>query len=349
MRKIMLCMQSSQCCKNPPFPNPPIPHCCSSDSEEEPTEDNPRRSPNMTSTSSPTITTLDHSLSRDLRTVSRGHRTSPCPPLRDRLPTPSSQSTSKGKEPAAISLRANILGLTTGLSLSATLYLLLFRPAPNPLWRAPLFILTLSIFHFLEFYTTAVANPPFATVSAFLLSQNGSAYAIANTCALIECILHYTLFPNFKLFSPGWRGAWFQTAWLSLGFTGIIAGQVIRTTAMISAGTNFNHRVQVRKRVGHELVTGGIYSLLRHPSYFGFFWWGLGTQVVSGNSICLVGYALVLWKFFKERIESESSSTRLEERKSIRGRRDLGLMQWLNYSRGGRITRGLLWGGICRV
>lgn len=281
----------------------------------------------MASTSSPTTTTLDPSLTLEHRTVPRGPRTSPYSPPQNRLPTPSSQSTSNDKDPAAISLRANILGLITGLSLSATLYFLLFEPAPNPLWRAPLFILTLSIFHFLEFYITAVANPPFATVSAFLLSQNGSAYTIANTCALIECILHYTLFPNFNLFSPGLGGAWFQTAWLALGFAGIIAGQVIRTTAMISAGTNFNHRVQVRKRVGHELVTGGIYSILRHPSYFGFFWWGLGTQVVSGNSICLVGYALVLWRFFNERIESESSSTRLEERNGIRGRRDLGLMQ----------------------
>lgn len=280
----------------------------------------------MTLTPSPTTTTLDPSLNLEHRTVPRGPRTSPYPP-QNRLPTPSSQSTSNDKDPAAISLRANILGLITGLSLSATLYFLLFEPAPNPLWRAPLFILTLSVFHFLEFYITAVANPPFATISAFLLSQNGSAYTIANTCALVECILHYTIFPNFTLFSPGLGGAWFQTAWLALGFTGIIAGQVIRTTAMISAGTNFNHRVQVRKRIGHELVTDGIYSVLRHPSYFGFFWWGLGTQVVSGNWICLVGYALVLWRFFKERIESESPLTRPEGRKGIRERRDLGLMQ----------------------
>lgn len=281
----------------------------------------------MTSTSSPTTTTLDSSLTLEQRTFPRGPGNSPHPPPQNRLPTSSSQSTSNDKDPAAISLRANILGLITGLSFSATLYFLFFEPVPNPLWRAPLFILTLSVFHFLEFYITAAANPPFATISAFLLSQNGNAYTIANTCALIECILHYTLFPNFNLLSPGLGAAWFQTAWLALGFTGIIAGQVIRTTAMISAGTNFNHRVQVRKRVGHELVTGGVYSVLRHPSYFGFFWWGLGTQVVSGNSICLIGYALVLWRFFKERIESEYSSTRLDERKRIRGRRDLGLMQ----------------------
>ena len=48
---------------------------------------------------------------------------------------------------------------------------------------------------------------------------------------------------------------------------------------------------------------------------------------MSGNSICLVGYAFVLWGFFKDRIDSESSSARPAKRKGIRGRRDLGLMQ----------------------
>lgn len=29
----------------------------------------------------------------------------------------------------------------------------------------------------------------------------------------------------------------------------------------------------------HQLVTRGVYRFLRHPSYFGWFWWSLGTQV----------------------------------------------------------------------
>ncbi len=73
---------------------------------------------------------------------------------------------------------------------------------------------------------------------------------------------------------------------------------------MVHAGSNFNHLVQSKKRKGHVLVTGGVYRYLRHPSYFGFFWWGLGTQVVLGNAVCLVGYAVVLWRFFRRRIES---------------------------------------------
>ena len=74
---------------------------------------------------------------------------------------------------------------------------------------------------------------------------------------------------------------------------------------MAQAGSNFNHLVQMRRKQGHELVTDGIYAWLRHPSYFGFWWWGLGTQVVLGNWACLVGYAVVLWRFFSGRIESE--------------------------------------------
>jgi len=39
--------------------------------------------------------------------------------------------------------------------------------------------------------------------------------------------------------------------------------------------------------------------------YFGYFWWGLGTQIVMGNPVCFVGYAVVLWRFFERRIGGE--------------------------------------------
>ncbi len=92
---------------------------------------------------------------------------------------------------------------------------------------------------------------------------------------------------------------------LGLGIAMLIVGQATRTMAMVQAGSNFNHLVQMKRKQGHELVTDGIYAWLRHPSYFGFWWWGLGTQVVLGNWVCLVGYVVVLWRFFSGRIESE--------------------------------------------
>jgi len=84
-----------------------------------------------------------------------------------------------------------------------------------------------------------------------------------------------------------------------------VVGQAVRATAMIHAGSNFSHIVAHHKRSSHELVTTGIYSIFRHPSYFGFFWWGIGTQLVCGNVVCLIAYAVVLWRFFSRRIEGE--------------------------------------------
>ena len=201
---------------------------------------------------------------------------------------------------SGISLRAGLLGLALGISLSLSL---LLAAISNPLWRAPFFIASLALFHFLEFFTTARYNPSVATISAFLLSQNGIAYNIAHSLAFQECVFSHTYLRDWQFVSEPVR------TWLTvLGFTMLVVGQVVRTTAMVQAGSNFNHTVQWQKKTGHELVTSGIYGWLRHPSYFGFFWWGLGTQAVLGNTVCFVGYAVVLWRFFSHRIESESNS-----------------------------------------
>ncbi|MCJ1467100.1 hypothetical protein MMC07_005722 [Pseudocyphellaria aurata] len=208
------------------------------------------------------------------------------------------------KSPAAISLRAFLLGGAFGVSLCGILVALERQPS---FWRPPFFLLTLAVFHFLEYYITATYNPTAATVSAFLLSQNGSAYNVAHTLAFLECVLHIVyFFPSSAAAAP--RDDLIispRTLWLGLGFGMIVTGQATRTMAMVHAGSNFNHLVQVKRKQGHVLVTDGVYAWLRHPSYFGFWCWGLGTQVVLGNWICLVGYAVVLWRFFSGRIEKE--------------------------------------------
>ena len=200
------------------------------------------------------------------------------------------------KSPAGIALRAFALGTTFGLSTTFTLLLLLLTNIP--LWRAPFFLAALSFFHFLEYYITAVYNPPLADTSAFLLSANGRAYNIAHGAALAECVLT-------SLLAPAWQARISNAFVIALGLAAIAVGQGTRSMAMAHAGRNFNHLVQTRRADGHELVTDGIYGVLRHPSYAGFFWWGLGTQLVLGNAVCLVGYAYVLWRFFSHRIARE--------------------------------------------
>ena len=43
-------------------------------------------------------------------------------------------------------------------------------------------------------------------------------------------------------------------------------------------------------------------STLRHPAYFGFFWWSVGTQLLLCNPLCVVAYAAASWHFFSGRI-----------------------------------------------
>ena len=205
---------------------------------------------------------------------------------------------------AGIALRALLLGLAMGaatvLALGATL---LLPGAHAALWRAPFFVAAVALFHALEYLTTARYNPRLATPSAFLFSQNGAAYHVAHALALLETLLVHTLLP-YPRWLPTAVGPLLPAAGLAL----MVLGQVVRSVAMAEAGTNFNHTVQQHRAHGHELVTTGIYAWLRHPSYFGFFWWGLGSQLVLGNVVCLVGYAMVLWRFFSRRIERESSN-----------------------------------------
>ncbi|KAL4957417.1 Isoprenylcysteine carboxyl methyltransferase family-domain-containing protein [Aspergillus filifer] len=205
------------------------------------------------------------------------------------------------KSLSGIALRAFLLGSAFALSLSLTALLI---KEGHYLWRLPFFICSLALFHFLEYWTTAAYNTHVADVSAFLLSSNGWAYNAAHISAAVECLVAYYMCPResyFEITGPLY-GIKVQVV-SGLFLMGV--GQIVRSLAMVQAGSNFNHTVQVERKEGHTLVTHGVYSVFRHPSYFGFFWWGLGTQLVLGNVVCLLGYAVVLWRFFSHRIQRE--------------------------------------------
>jgi len=57
-------------------------------------------------------------------------------------------------------------------------------------------------------------------------------------------------------------------------------GEMLRKSAIWTARDNFTHLVQQEKAQTHILVTHGVYSWFRHPSYVGWFYWSIGTQVM---------------------------------------------------------------------
>ncbi|XWW92720.1 hypothetical protein V2A60_000646 [Cordyceps javanica] len=204
---------------------------------------------------------------------------------------------------SGIALRAFCLGFAASSALLLTVLLRLHLAPSSPAWRVPFFLLALSTFHFLEFWVTARRNTRVATTDSFLLTANWPAYAIAHAAAFAECVVVSVFFPARRW--GGGVGA--GRLCLALGLVLVVLGQAVRSAAMLRAGASFNHQIQWAKADSHVLVTTGVYAWLRHPSYFGFFYWGLGTQLVLGNVVCFFAYAGVLWYFFSRRIRVEEA------------------------------------------
>ncbi|KAK9762000.1 farnesyl cysteine-carboxyl methyltransferase [Basidiobolus ranarum] len=161
-------------------------------------------------------------------------------------------------------------------------------------WHLGGYILCLSVFHHLEYLLTALYKPENLQLDSYLLSHS-TAYMAAIFSGIFEYLIEKILFPAFK------GSALVCTTGVLL----IVVGQVIRTLAMHTAKSNFNHQIVDHKSREHTLVTWGIYRFLRHPSYFGFYVWAVGMQLLLSNPISLGLYLYALNRFFAGRIVYE--------------------------------------------
>lgn len=145
----------------------------------------------------------------------------------------------------------------------------------------------------MEFLSTALYNTSEVDDDSFILTDTD--IHLVHLVSLTEATIEH--FAGVPLYSASlWGGL---SLWL--------LGQLCRTVAMYTAGTNFNHYIQRERPQKHVLVTHGIYRFLRHPSYFGFFWWFIGCQLVLQNTFSLFFGAWKLYSFFNSRIAYEEN------------------------------------------
>ncbi|XP_019163705.1 PREDICTED: protein-S-isoprenylcysteine O-methyltransferase B-like isoform X1 [Ipomoea nil] len=130
------------------------------------------------------------------------------------------------------------------------------------------------------------------TLKSLLISRN---YAMAMIFCLLEYLVEIYFFPQMK------------EHWLisNTGLAMVIIGEIIRKLAIVTAGQAFTHLIKLYHEEHHKLVTDGIYGYIRHPSYCGFLIWSVGTQIMLCNPISTIGFAVVVWRFFYERIPYE--------------------------------------------
>lgn len=187
-----------------------------------------------------------------------------------------------------VAVRAAFLGYAFGLGL------LLATVAPSS-WRAfGIYAAVLATFHYSEFLSIAWINPATLSTSSFILNHS-VAYGVAACSSWVEFLVERYYFPQLKEASP-------------VSYFGLllcVCGEVLRKVAMFTARQNFNHIVQSEKTENHQLVTYGVYQLCRHPSYVGWFYWSIGTQLILQNPLCFIAYALTSWRFFHDRIFME--------------------------------------------
>nr|XP_034185311.1 protein-S-isoprenylcysteine O-methyltransferase [Osmia lignaria] len=184
-----------------------------------------------------------------------------------------------------VAVRAAFLGYVFGTGIIVAFV------AP-PSWQMfGVYITVLATFHYTEFLSIAWINPSTLSIDSFILNDS-VAYGVAACSGWMEFITERHYFPTMK-----------ESSFISyLGLILCIGGEILRKSAMFTAKHNFNHIVQSEKMENHELVTCGVYRLCRHPSYVGWFYWSIGTQLILQNPFCLLAYAVASWKFFHDRI-----------------------------------------------
>lgn len=184
-----------------------------------------------------------------------------------------------------IGLRATFLGFVFSTGILTVIY------APRCWKPLGIYATTMSSFHYGEFLGIAWSNPLSLNVDSFILNHSVH-YALAAVSSWVEFLIELYFVPSLKEYYIFWI----------LGVLVCLVAEFLRKAAMITAGSNFNHLVQFEKTEDHQLITHGVYGYMRHPSYVGFFWWSIGTQIILFNPICIVLYAIVSWKFFHDRI-----------------------------------------------
>lgn len=130
------------------------------------------------------------------------------------------------------------------------------------------------------------------SLKSLLISKH---YALAMICSLMEYVLENHFFPGMK---ENW-------AISNTGLAMVIIGELVRKSAVITAGRSFTHLIKRYHEEHHVLITHGVYKYMRHPSYCGFFIWSIGTQIMLCNPLSTLAFAFVVWRFFRQRIPYE--------------------------------------------
>mmetsp|Transcript_21983 Transcript_21983/g.21703 ORF Transcript_21983/g.21703 Transcript_21983/m.21703 type:complete len:182 (+) Transcript_21983:237-782(+) len=163
---------------------------------------------------------------------------------------------------------------TLGLSIFAAVG---FYLQSGNMYQLGLFMISLSIYHLLEYLFVLLHHFKDIKFDSFLINQ-GKHYTFAMTFSFCEYFYEYMFYPGLKDNSATFL-------FVIIGGILVIIGHFFRASAEFTAKSNFTHHISYRKKQTHELITHGVYSFSRHPGYFGWFLWSVSTQIMITNPV----------------------------------------------------------------
>lgn len=193
--------------------------------------------------------------------------------------------------------------VTCGLLLAHSLHLLFWSGWPLHLIWAPAFLSGMTGYIYAsEYLVTAIINPTNLSHRSFLMDIS-PIVNIMSFWAVCEHFILLRFWPQF-LFSPV-----AQTIAI-YGFVQCLVADVLRKWSVIQLGDQFN--VEIEGKTEHHdesapkrLVTHGIYSAARHPSYVATFSHLSGSVLVLRAPICFLLFVPLFWLLFTRRIAKE--------------------------------------------
>lgn len=156
-----------------------------------------------------------------------------------------------------------------------------------------IYFLSLVVFHQMEYLFVCKFHFSNLSWDSFLLNQSKE-YVFTVSFSIVEYLVEWYF--SVKFLNP---------IVFIVGIIFVLIGHYFRISAEFTAGTNFTHIISTNKKSKHRLVKEGVYKYSRHPSYFGFYIWSIGTQIMCFNFISILGFFYALNLFFKDRISYE--------------------------------------------
>lgn len=110
---------------------------------------------------------------------------------------------------------------------------------------------------------------------------------------LIYSATHWLDFANYSL--PSWAG------WLGVMFT--FGAVIVFWRAHVDLGLNWSPSLEIREK--HELISRGIYGLIRHPMYASQWLWVIAQPLLLQNWIAGFANLIIFIPFYLLRVQAE--------------------------------------------